>query len=405
MVTRHTRSTSSAPPAVSRRSALCGLAGSLVLAGCSAGAGNTRPDVPPAAPDRKLRVEVLTDRLEHGWDVGFLPDGSALITQRPGRLALLRGTRLSTVRANFDDVLVQGEGGLMGMLVHPRFATNRRFLTCQTHQAGGRAIDVRLVTWELASDGTRARRLGPLLTGLPVNPSGRHSGCRPALATDGSLLVSTGDAARPDVAQDRTSLGGKVLRLDVDSGAPVPGNPFLTARDPNTRLVHTYGHRNPQGVAVRPGGQVLIAEHGPDVDDEINLLVPGGNYGWDPSNGGQTDFYDESVPMTDLEQFPDAVPAVWTSGGETEAVCDAAFLRGEQWGPLDGVLAVTALKGSKVLLFRLSADGRSVRGVSVPSELDGTHGRLRAATQGPDGALYVTTSNGSGDELLRISMA
>lgn len=384
---------------------MTGLAGALALAGCSSASREGELPPLPGTRDTRLRVEVRADRLEHGWDIGFLPDGSALVTQRPGRLALVSETRAAPVRADLDDVLVRGEGGMMGMLVHPRFASNRRFLTCQTHQAGGRAVDVRLVTWQLSDDGTSARRLGPLLTGLPVNPSGRHSGCRPALARDGSLLVSTGDSARPAIAQDMTSLGGKVLRLDVDSGRPRPGNPFLSAAHPHTRLIHTYGHRNPQGVAVRPDGRVLIAEHGPDVDDELNPLVTGGNYGWDPSNGGAVDVYDESVPMTDFEQFPDAVAPVWTSGGDTEAICDATFLTGRRWGPLDGALAVTALKGSKLLLFRLTEDGRGVRAMSVPPELDGTHGRLRAATQGPDGALYVTTSNGDADELLRITLA
>ncbi|RCW39960.1 glucose/arabinose dehydrogenase [Halopolyspora algeriensis] len=395
MATRHV---------LSRRRALAGLSGLLLLPGCSGNGEQQRgPQPTPSRPG--LRVEVLADGLEHPWDIGFLPDGSALITQRPGRLALLSGGRMRPVRADFGDVLARGEGGLMGLLVHPEFATNRRFLTCQTHRAGGRAVDVRLVTWELSGDGTRARRVGPLLTGLPVNPSGRHSGCRPALAADGSLLVTTGDSARPAVAQDLSSLGGKVLRMDLDTGAPLPGNPFLDSPDPATRLVLTYGHRNPQGIAVRGSGQVLIAEHGPDVDDEINLLRPGGNYGWDPSRGGTQEYYDESVPMTDRQRFPDAVPAVWSSGGETEAVCDATFLTGSHWSPLDGVLAVTALKGSKVLLFRLSEDGRRVRSASVPGELDGTHGRLRAATQGPDGALYVSTSNGTDDRILRVSPA
>ncbi|MBA8822815.1 glucose/arabinose dehydrogenase [Saccharopolyspora lacisalsi] len=385
---------------ITRRGLLAG-AGGLLLAGCSGsnGRGAARPR---RTTSGGLRVEVVAGGLEHGWDVGFLPDGSTLVTQRPGRLALVSGGRVRPVRANFDDVLAAGEGGLMGLLVHPGFARDRRFVTCQTHQVGGRAVDVRLITWRLSADGGSARRVGPLVTGLPVNPSGRHSGCRPALARDGALLVTTGDTARPEIAQDLSSLGGKVLRLNLDTGRPLPGNPFLDSPDPATRLIHTYGHRNPQGIAVRRDGRVLVAEHGPDVDDELNPLVAGGNYGWDPSSGGRTGFYDESVPMTDLKQFPDAVPALWTSGGETEAVCDATVLTGPRWGPLDGALAVTALKGRKVLLFHL-ADDASVREVSIPAELDGTHGRLRAAAQGPDGALYITTSNGDDDELLRVT--
>ncbi|SFD61892.1 Glucose/arabinose dehydrogenase, beta-propeller fold [Actinopolyspora alba] len=391
-------------PVISRRAVLSGMAGTLLLGGCGGGGTDgertTTPD--PAPP---LRVEVLSDRLEHGWDVGFLPNGSALVTQRPGRLAVVGDSGTGTVRANFDDLLARGEGGLMGLLVDPDFDENRRFLTCQTHQRDGETIDIRLVEWRLSADGRRAERTGTLLTGLPLNPSGRHSGCRPALDNDGNLLVTTGDTARSGVAQDRGSLGGKVLRLRPDTGDPAPDNPMIDASDPATRLIYTFGHRNPQGVAVREDGEVFVAEHGPDVDDELNRLVPGGNYGWAPSRGGRSGYYDESVPMTDRERFPDAVPAVWTSGDETVAVCDATFLRGSRWGSLEGVLAVTTLKGSKLLLFRLSDDGRSVRRMWVPKELDGTHGRLRAATLGPDDALYLTTSNGSGDQLLRVAPA
>ncbi|MEV0701120.1 PQQ-dependent sugar dehydrogenase [Saccharopolyspora sp. NPDC050389] len=380
------------------------------LAGCASANSDDRPaPVSTAAPaPSALRVEIVATGLEHPWDIGFLPDGTALVSQRPGRLALLAdhrpGALVRPVQADFGDVLAKGEGGLMGLLVHPSFADNRRFITCQTHQEHGAAVDVRLITWQLSEDGSRADRVGDLLTGLPVNPSGRHSGCRLALAEDGALLVSTGDTARPAIAQDRGSLGGKVLRMNIDNGAPLPDNPFIASPNPPERLLHTYGHRNPQGVAPRPGGQVFVAEHGPDVDDEINLLRPGGNYGWDPSRGGAERTYDESVPMTDLHHFPDAVKAVWSSGDHTEAISAAAFLTGPQWGRFDGMLAVTALKGAKLLLFEVRPDG-VIDEVAIPPELDDTHGRLRAARQGPDGALYVTTSNGTDDKVLRITAA
>jgi len=108
--------------------------------------------------------------------------------------------------------------------------------------------------------------------------------------------------------------------------------------------------------------------------------------------------------MTDLQRFPDAVPAKWESGDTTEAVCAATFLSGPQWGDLDGSLVVTALKGAKVLLFRLD-DNANVRSVSIPTEFNDRFGRLRAARQGPDGALYLTPSDGSNDKLLRVTRA
>jgi aldose sugar dehydrogenase len=367
--------------------------------------------VPPSTPSApEIRVDVVAAGLEYVWDIGFLPDGSALITERPARIRLLSSTRpgvqVTDVAAELSDVYVAGEGGLMGLAVHPDFASTRRFTTCQTHQQGERPVDVRLVTWELSPDGARASRVADLLVaGLPLNPSGRHSGCRPTIGPDGYLYVGTGDSARAAVPQDRTQLGGKVLRIDLNTGGPAPGNPFATSPNPAERLVFTYGHRNVQGVTVQPGTDRLFsAEHGPRVDDEINIVRAGKNYGWDPSSGGTEDSYNESVPMTDLQRFPDAVPAVWSSGGNIQAICGAAFMTGEQWGPMQGLLAVAALRGSKLLLMRVDSDGKVTATGQLP-QLDDSYGRLRAVRTGPDGALYVTTSNGDDDKVLRVAPA
>ncbi len=369
----------------------------------------TEPSPSPAQRDTavpRLAVEVVADGFEHGWDVGFLPGGKALVTERPGRISLVsglrEGARRTTVRADLDDLFVAGEGGLMGMVVHPDFATSREFTTCQTFQEGGRPKDIRLVTWRLSADEGSAERVRTLLSGLPIS-SGRHSGCRPEIAADGALLVGTGDTAVGDIPQDRSILGGKVLRLDLATGDPWPDNPFASSAKRRERYVLSYGHRNVQGVAVQPGtGVVYTAEHGPSFNDEVNRIRPGANYGWDPSRGGTVGGYDESVPMTDRKRFPDAVPAVWQSGRTTQAVCAAEFLEGSQWAGLEGALVVTALKGAKLLLLTLEKDGTLAR-VSVPKETNGPYGRLRAARMGPDGALYVTTTNGDDDKLLRIS--
>lgn len=353
-----------------------------------------------------LTVETVAAGLEHGWDLGFLPDGQILVTERRGRLSLLTsmraGAKIRPVQADLSSVYAQGEGGLLGLVIHPDFAASREFTTCQNTQEGGKPVDIRLVTWRLSPDGSSATKVKDLLTGIPTS-TGRHSGCRPTIAADGALLVGTGDTAQASIPQDLTSLGGKVLRLDVKTGKPLPDNPFIDAANERQRYVYTYGHRNVQGVAVRPGsGQVFTAEHGPNVNDEVNLLRPGANYGWDPSRGGTGTAYDESVPMTDLARFPDAVPAVWESGETTQAICAATYLSGKQWGEFDGALVLTALKGAKLLLLRLDDQG-ALQSVAIPTETNGPFGRLRAARTGPDGALYVTTSNGSDDSVLRLS--
>lgn len=381
----------------------------LTVTSCGASAiHEPTPIQPTTGAGPELKVTVVADGLKHAWDVGFLPDSSALVTERPGTVRLISkltdGAGSTPVRLDMSGVMNKGEGGLMGLLVHPDFATTRRFTTCQTHQEDNRAVDIRLVTWRLSPEGTRADREKDLLTGLPVNPSGRHSGCRMVIGEDRLLYVGTGDTARASFAQDRSNLGGKVLRLDLNSGQPAPDNPFITSDNRDERLIWSYGHRNIQGIARRPGTNLIVAaEHGSDRDDEINLIRGGANYGWDPSRGGDQSGYDESVAMTDKRRFPEAVDALWSSGEPTEAICGAAFLP-ESWGEMAGQLAVSALKGTKLLLMSFDPDG-GLRAVRVPEELNEKFGRLRAAQVGPDGALYLTTSNGNDDKLLRVTRA
>ncbi|CAM2809662.1 PQQ-dependent sugar dehydrogenase [Saccharomonospora xinjiangensis] len=385
------------------------LAGALAACGVDPESGASGPHTTTrTAPDgMALRVERVADGLQHPWDLGFLPGGALLVTERRGEFVLVDGDGTHRVEADTSSVYAEGEGGLMGLVVHPDFGSSRLFTTCQTHQRGGKAVDVRLVTWRLSEDRRSAEHVRDLVTGLPINDSGRHSGCRPALAGDGSLLVGTGDTANnPTIPQDRTSLGGKVLRVDLRTGQGLPDNPFASSRNEAERRVYTYGHRNVQGVAVRPGtGQVYTAEHGPTGFDEVNRIRAGRNYGWDPSKGGSnTDVYDEDVPMTDLQRFPDAVPPLWTSGeSATEAPSGAAFVSGSRWGPLNGTLAVVALRGQKLLLFKLDDAGEKVTEIVVPQEFDDRFGRLRGIRTAEDGAVYVTTSEGADDAVLRVT--
>ncbi len=382
-----------------------------VLPAACTGAPVQQAQSPPPPEDAQpvgLRVQRVAAGFEHPWDIGFLPGGELLVTERPGRLTLLSGgkpgAQRTQVEADLSDVYAVGEGGLMGLVVDPEFEKTREFTVCHAYQEGGEPVDVRVVTWKLAEDGRSASKARTLVTGIPLNDSGRHSGCRLEYGPDGELLIGTGDAAVGTNPQDKKGLGGKVLRVDAKTGEGLKDNPFADSSDPNTRRIATYGHRNVQGVALRPGtDQVFTAEHGPDVDDEVNRMKLGGNYGWDPSQGGTVDSYDESVSMTDTERFPDAVRPLWTTGDHTEALCGAEFLDGEQWGELEGLLAVTALKAQKMFLLRLDDAGEKVESVSVPEELDGTHGRLRAARLGPDGALYVSTDDGEDDEILRVT--
>ncbi|MBW1761078.1 MAG: PQQ-dependent sugar dehydrogenase, partial [Deltaproteobacteria bacterium] len=178
-------------------------------------------------------------------------------------------------------------------------------------------------------------------------------------------------------------------RIDRNGDA-VPGNP-------DGRRWFSKGHRNVQGIAFRArDGLGVSAEHGPSVDDELNLLVPG-NFGWDSGPGPG---YDESGPMTDLTKFPDAVEAIWSTGSPTLALAGAAFVEGGAWGDWDGVLAVATLKAAHLHVYFVSPEGEVTDDLRVIED----KGRLRAPRQGPDGLLYITTDGGgSGGEVLQVT--
>ena len=350
-------------------------------------------------PDPTLiTTTVVASGLDIPWDVAPLPDGKLLVTERAGRLVLIDpGGTGRTVAADFSDLFARGETGLMGLALDPGFATNRRFYTCQGHR---NPQEIQVVAWTLAggtnNEPPRAARVkDPLVSGLPL-ASGRHGGCQLEFDRTGALVVGTGDAATGSLPQDLTSLGGKILRVDPRTGGPAPGNPFADAANPRTRLVYSYGHRNVQGLSIRPDtGRIWSVEHGPGTDDEVNRIVSGANYGWNPVPG-----YNETVPMTDRAEFPDAVDAAFTTGRPTLALSGGEFLDDPRWGHRRGALAVASLKDQSLRLLYFTANG-AYRSQEIL--IDGTYGRLRAVEAGPGGWLYVTTSNGNrSDRIIRI---
>ncbi|RNL64341.1 PQQ-dependent sugar dehydrogenase [Nocardioides marmoriginsengisoli] len=354
-----------------------------------------------AAPDRQSAMPTLTvtrqvTGLSIPWDVQPLPGGRLLIDERANRRLIVWHNGVKKVLTGFaaSKVWSSGETGVMGLEVDPAFAKNRRIYTCQGGFTAGGGHDVRVVAWRLNAAYTGVRYVRTLVKGFPAT-SGRHGGCRLLITRNGALIVGTGDAATTANPQNLRSFGGKTLRLNRMTGAPWPTNKWPKAKSKVRRYVLTYGHRNVQGLAQRADGTLWSIEQGTYRDDEVNRLVNGGNFGWRPGPG-----YDEAPPMTNHALPGVQYGARWRSGDPTLATSGGTFVRGAQWGDLNGTLAVAALRTNQVLFLRFDKAGKLLW-TRAPAALK-SFGRLRSISVAPNGDLLVTTSNGSNDAVLRV---
>jgi glucose/arabinose dehydrogenase len=337
-------------------------------------------------PFEPIRVKLVQGGLEHPWDLAFADDGRMLVTERVGRVLVFASGNSSAEllsTTTIPDVRAELESGLMGIALHDDMV-----FVCASRDPGD-AWRVELLRSTLADDGSLAPfEVVPIgeITGAP-----RHQGCAVEVDTGEHLWLSVGDANLPggeNRAQDPDRLNGKVLRLDLDGSVPAD-NPFGSP-------VYSLGHRNPQGIAFGPDGSVWEVEHGTDENDEINHLQEGGNYGYPCFTGA-----DAPGPIPDgCGAASEYLPPAWASGTPTLATSGATFLSGAGWRDWEGQLVVSTLKEEDLRRFSVTSDG------SVTLEetlLDGRFGRLRAVAIGPDGALYVSTSNGTDDRILRVT--
>jgi glucose/arabinose dehydrogenase len=341
-------------------------------------------------PSGPLSTEVIQDGLENPWDIAFADDGRMVVTERIGRVLVFasadRGAALLHT-ATVPDVRAELESGLMGIAIH-----GTSVYVCATRGADPDDPDewrVELLRGTLAADSG----LGPFET-LPLGPAQgapRHQGCAVEIGPDEHLWLTIGDANLPvgrNQAQEPASLNGKVIRLELDGSVPVEA-PFSSG-------AVSIGHRNPQGLAFGPDGLIVEVEHGTDVNDEINIISPGANLGY-PCVTGASDV----GPIPDAcDADPELSPPAWASGSSTLATSAATFLTDSMWGDMRGNLVVTTLKEEDLRLFSIGAAG-AVEERDVL--LDGRFGRLRAAVIGPDGALYLSSANGEGDRIVRVT--
>jgi glucose/arabinose dehydrogenase len=318
-------------------------------------ASPTRP-AEPSAPEITGAHQVIVAGLEIPWDIGFLPDARALVTERDSGRILRVGPETTAEGMAVEEVQTvevnsAGEGGLLGIAISPEYDSDGWVYVYYTTDRDNRIARLQL-----------GQPPEPILTGIPRSTN--HNGGQLGFGPDGYLYASTGDSQVPSRAQERDSLAGKILRLTGD-GEPAPGNPFDSP-------VWAYGLRNVQGLAWDSAGRLWATEFGSQSRDELNLIDAGANYGWPEVEG-----------TADDDRFRNPV-VEWETH---EASCSGVAAVGQ-------TVAVACLRGQRLWLVEVTGAG-TVLGSPRPLLVE-EYGRLRAAVVAPDGSLWVTTSNRDG---------
>jgi aldose sugar dehydrogenase len=338
------------------------------------------------------RVVTVVDGLENPWSIAFLPGGDMLVTERPGRLRIVRdGKVLSSAVAGVPAVLAQGQGGLLEVAPHPDFASNRLLYLSYSKPIGnGKQATTAVVRGRFEND--RLSGIEPIFEAISEGRG--HYGCKLAFDGKGYLYLTVGDRQAPPSgnleahpAQDLSNHHGVTVRLHDDGRVP-SDNPFA-GREGARPEIWSYGHRNAQGMAIHPEtGDVWQNEHGPQGGDELNLILPGRNYGW-PVVGYGVNYKSgarihEATHREGMEQPAHVwVPSIAASG--------LMIYTGDRFPEWRGNLFVGGLAGEQ--LARLTLDGRRVVNEET---LVQRQGRIRDVRQGPDGLIYLAIDNRDG---------
>ena len=410
---------------IDRRTALRaagGLAGATALpalSGClgdtgadgSDGAGDSDPP-PDDGADVDYAVETVAEGFENPWGLAFLPgDGRLLVTERSGRLSLVDPEGGSVERvAGAPEVFAEGQGGLLDVAVHPDYPDDRRvYLTYSASAADSPAGDgaagatTHLGAGQLSLDGADAPALSgfeALFVARPFRDSANHFGSRATFGPDGALFVTVGDRRDTDfgpdhVSRDRSNELGATLRL-TPNGDPHPDNPFVGDSDAADAL-YSYGHRNPQAMAVRPEtGAVWQCEHGEEDGDEINVVERGGDYGWPIAS--EACRYGTDDPVAPGHDERDGVIApvhYWPCGSGGFPPSGAVFYDGDAFPEWEGDLFAGTLAAQYLGRFTVDGDGLDATVTERDPLLDDREWRMRAVAVEPTtGHLYVAVDAG-----------
>lgn len=339
-------------------------------------------------------VETLATGLRHPWAVEAMPDGGLIVTERPGRVRILRDGELSAPIDGVPDVAARGQGGLLDVALDPQFATNRvLYLTYSASDGDG--YGTVLVRAALSEDQRRLTDVKELFRMSKFTGRGQHFGSRIAVDKDGSLFFGIGDRGQGDRAQDPHDHAGAILHINPDGSIPA-SNPYRGGTE-GLAEIWSKGHRNPQGITFDRDGKLLTVEHGARGGDEVNNPQPGKNYGWPVITYGK-DYSGAEIGEGTAKEGLEQPLYYWDPSIAPGAL---AVYRGSMFPEWDGDLLVAALKYQ--LLARLERDENG----SITSEerlFEGEFGRIRDVVVAPDGALLMVTDENNG-AVLRVSKA
>lgn len=336
--------------------------------------------------DKPFNVHTIVSGLEHPWGMAFLPDGRILVTERPGRLRLIENNQLhSNPISGLPSIAAVGQGGLLDIILHPDYKKNG-WLYFSYSAVGPDGIGTEVARAKL--DGMALKDMQVLFRMQPKSRGGRHFGSRLAIDHDHYLYITVGERGDRPRAQRLDDHGGSVIRLHDDGRVPA-NNPFVNLRNAKPEIF-SYGHRNPQGLALHPkSGDVWAHEHGPQGGDEINIIMPGRNYGWPVITYGVNYVIGTKIGEGTKKRGMEQPLYYWDP---SIAPSGMAFYTGNKFPQWRDNLFIGSLKFR--LLVRLELDGSRV--VREERLLKGELGRIRDVANGPDGYLYLLTDEANG---------